>query len=415
MYLHSTAHGTGRQPTRLSSGQFGVPFSKDVLDSKTYTIPRGGRPAADRDVNQPAVDARGLGARPEGAHQPARDARSLGARPAQRSDNYRNAIRTAGQEVNQPVDARSLGARPQGAQESFSRRSVGARRSAGQEVNQPVDARSLGAMPEGAQGPSLVKKVLWGSSVEKQVSPEGSRFQSRNPPGGNGVQSQRVGGRVGRPRASRNNEDSEPKRRQRGGGQGSNRENRFGPKEEQWTKEEKQYLEEKAERQSQKPEHYEPVESSKEAFIGIGPATASDEWGMIEMLGERLLLARKLLDRKFIQWDSKEQKADVMAVVEKLKAVRRGRKPNGDMKTASPTSANGDQQAQALMQKLIAGEYAKFRKSKKPDVLGQVEMSVHRNDSFYPDDEKSLLEKVRSILPGQALKGGRSATNKMRA
>ena len=402
MYLHSTAHGTGRQPTRLSSGQYGVPFSKDVLDSKTYTIPRDGRPAADRDVNQPAVDARGLGARPEGAHQPARDARSLGARPAQRSDNYRNVKRSAGQEVNQPVDARSLGARPQG-----------------------------------AQGPSLIKKVQWGYPVEKQVSPEGSRFQSRNPPGGNGVQShaltdmdssrqsfpkrqngpgQRVGGRVGRPPASRNNDDSEPKRRKRGGGQGSNRENRFGPKEEQWTKEENQYLKEKAERQSQKPEHYEPVQSSKEAFIGIGPATASDEWGMIEMLGERLLLARKLLDRKFIQWDSKEQKADVMAVVEKLKAVRGGGKPNGDMETASPTSANGDQQAQALMQKLIAGEYAKFRKSKKPDVLGQVEMSVHRNDSFYPDDEKSLLEKVRSILPAeQALKGGRSATNKMRA
>ena len=378
-----------------------------------------------------------MGARPEGAHQPARDARSLGARPAQRSNNYRNAIRSAGQEVNQPVDARSLGARPQGAQESFSRRSVGARRSAGQEVNQPVDARSLGARPERAQGPSLIKKALWDYPVEKQVSPEGSRFQSRNPPDGNGVQShaltdmdnsrqsfpirqngpgQRVGGRVGRPRASRNNDDSEPKRRKRGGGQGSNRENRFGPNEEQWTKEEKQYLKEKAERQSQKPEHYEPVESSKEAFIGIGPATASDEWGMTEMLGERLLLARKYLDRKFIQWDSKEQKADVMAVVEKLKAVRGGGKPNGDMQTASPTSANGDQQAQALMQKLIAGEYAKFRKSKKPDVLGQVEMSVHRNDSFYPDDEKSLMEKVRSILPAeQALKGGRSATNKMRA
>ena len=326
----------------------------------------------------------------------------MGARPAQRSDNYRNAIRSAGQEVNQPVDARGLGARP-----------------------------------EGAQGPSLIKKVLWGSSVEKQVSPEGSRFQSHHPRGGNGVQShaltdmdssrpnfpirqngpgQRGGGRVGRPRASRNNDDSEPKRRKRGGGQVSNRENRFGPKEEQWTKEEKQYLKEKVERQSQKPEHYEPVESSKEAFIGIGPATASDEWGMIEMLGERLLLARKYLDRKFIQWDSREQKADVMAMVEKLKAVRGGAKPNGEMEKASPTSANGDQQAQAVMQKLIAGEYAKFRRSKKPDVLGQVEMSVHRNDSFYPDDEKSLLEKVRSILPAeQALKGGRSATNKMRA
>ena len=402
-------------------------MSKDLLDSKTYRVPRAGRPAADREGNQPAVDARSLGARPERTHQPAIDPRNRGARPTQRFAN---------QEVKRPVDARSLGSRPHGAQDSFSRRSVGARRSAGQEVRQPLDARSLGARPEGAQGSSLIKKVLWGSSVEKQVFPEGSRFQSRNPRGGNGGQSHALtdmdssrqsfpkrqngpvqpgGGRVGRPRASRNSDDSEPKRRMRGGEQGSNRENRFGPKDEEWTEEEKQYLKEKAKRQSQKPEPHEPVESSSESFIGIGPATASDEWGMIEMLGERLLLARKYLDRKFIQWDSKEQKADVMALVEKLKAVRGGGKPNGNTQRASPTPANGDQQAQALMQKLIAGEYAKFRESKKTDVLGQVEMSVHRNDSFYPDDEKSLLQKVRSILPAEQALKGRSATNKMRA
>lgn len=226
--------------------------------------------------------------------------------------------------------------------------------------------------------------------------------------------------RVGRPRASRDTDNREPRRRKRGAEQGFDGSNRRDPKKENWTPEERQYLKEKEERKSQfKVREYEPVEFSREAFIGVAPATASDDLGMSEILGERLLLARKYLDREFIQWDSKEQKADVMAVVEKLKAVRAGGKRNGGVEkaeTALLTSGNGHQQAQTLMQKLVAGEYAKFKRLGENDVLGHVERHLHRNDSFYPGDEKSLLEKVRSIMPAeQASKVGRRARNEVKA
>ena len=161
------------------------------------------------------------------------------------------------------------------------------------------------------------------------------------------------------------------------------------------TEEERQYIQERKEKKKQKPLAYEPVSFSRDKFSGMGPAFASDEWGMSEILGERLLLARKYLDREFIQWDSKEQKADVMAVVEKLKAAR---KPVNKAETGSE---KGDRPAENLMQKLLAGEYGKFKRPGETDVLGQVEQYVHRNDSFFPDDERSLLEKVRSILPAQ--------------
>lgn len=144
----------------------------------------------------------------------------------------------------------------------------------------------------------------------------------------------------------------------------------------------------------------------------MGPATASDEWGMSEILGERLLLARKHLDREFIQWDSKEQKADVMAVVEKLKAFQKPNPTEGDTTTAS---GKGDQQAQALMQKLFGGNYDKFKRLGEKDILGHVERYVHRNDSYYPDDEKSLLETVRRILPAeQASKAARGGKKEVR-
>ena len=220
--------------------------------------------------------------------------------------------------------------------------------------------------------------------------------------------------RGGLSQASRDSDDSEPRRRRRGVEAGTNRDDRSGRAQKTWTDEEKQYLKEKAER-SQRSLEYEPMELSRETLAGMGPATASDEWGMSEMLGERLLLARKHLDREFIQWDSKEQKADVMAVVEKLKASRRTKSTEGDKKNASTASGNDDQQAQALMQKLFGGSYDKFKRVGEKDILGHVERHVHRNDSYYPNDEKSLLETVRSILPvEQAPKTARGGKKEVR-
>ena len=312
-----------------------------------------------------------------------------------------------------------------------------------QEVNQPaVDSRGLGVKLEGAPGSFLMTNVR-----REGPSPEvTSGFQQRSPPKGQNSsqqssprdesasytsihRSQKPGqtpqtsfqvrnpkGEGRSTRSDRNRVDRSELRRQK---RGSGWSNRGGPEREVRTEEEHQYLKETAELKSQKPVQYEPVEFSKETFSGMGPATVSDEWGMSEMLGERVRLAENFIDREFIQWDSKEQKADVMAVVAKLKAVREGRKPNGndqEAKEASPTSRNGHQQAQALMQKLFAGEYAKFKRLREDDVLGHVERHVHRNDSFYPEDEKSLLEKARSILPAeQALKVGREARKEVKA
>ena len=378
---------------------------------------------------------------------PAVDARNLGARPerAQRSFPNRDGGARTPNGVAQPViDARSLGVRPMDVQRSFPNRSTRARTPMG--VTQPViDARSLGATPEEANKPFIIRKTPVRSPSGRQYPSEGSIFQSRNPPSGNGVQSHRASetddfqqpfvrskngsqqrphqevlpidktgptmrseghprqsgrSRISRSRAIGDGDDSAPRRRKRGLEQRSDDRNVNGPQVEKWTAEELQYLEDKKQLKLQlKFRGYEPGQPSHGVFTGVTPTIVSDELGVSETLGERLLLARKYLGHKFIQWDSKEQKADVMAVVEKLEAVE-----------------GGDEQAESLMQKLIAGEYAKFKKLEQKDVLGDVERHVHRNDSFYPDDEKSLLDKVRSIMPAErAPKVGGRARNEATA
>ena len=244
---------------------------------------------------------------------------------------------------------------------------------------------------------------------QSRFSVDETRSQGRSTGGEDSfVQSGRS--RAGRPRA-RNSDDPGPRRRKGDIDRRFQDNYRRGPKMEKSKLERLKYLDEILKRKPQvEAQEYEPVEFSRETFTGIDPMTRSNELGMSEILGERLLLARKYLGHEFIQWDSKEQKADVMAVVEKLKSVREERKirrkvkwkPNGSVEnaeTASPKSADGDEQVQALMQKLIAGEYAKFDKATRfTTVVHQVQRDVRRNDSFYPDDEKSLVEKVRSIM-----------------
>ena len=274
-----------------------------------------------------------------------------------------------------------------------------------------LDARRFGARPEGAQGPLLIRRVQRGGPSSDTRGPsERSIFQSKNlpiqtrGPIGDGRTSTLDRNGAGRSRVSRNSDASESRRRQRGGKSGFGTDRRRTRDEEPWTNEEQQYLQDK-ELGSQKSLEYAPKEFGRETLIGTWPATASDELGTSEMLRGRLVLARRYLDRDFISWGSGEQKADVMALAEKLKTVREAKPSAGDEETSREStlvSGNGDQQVQALMEKLFGGAYGKIKKGR-CEVLTHVERHALRNDSYYPQDEKVLLEKVKSLLPNRKL------------
>ena len=273
-----------------------------------------------------------------------------------------------------------------------------------EENRSALDARRFGARPEGAQGPLLIKRVLKGGPPSDTRGPsERSIFQSKNRgPIGDGRASKPGYKGAGGSRVSRNSDASESRLRQRGAKSGSGQGRRSDRKEEPWTHEEQQYLQDQ-ESKSQKVLEYTPMEFGRETLAGTWPATASDELGTSEMFRERLLLARKYLARDFISWGSREQKADVMALVEKLKAVREPKPTDGDeekLKESTLVSENGNQQVQALMEKFLGGNYEKFNHGR-GEPLSHVERYAHRNDSYYPPDEKALMEKVRSLLPNR--------------
>ena len=348
--------------------------------------------SAGRETNQLAVDARSLGAKPGSSLMrnvwkgtPPGETRDPSERLISESRNLQG---NNGVQSHPLEDVSSLQERFPRGQNDFQRRPP-----------QEKSARFTGT--QGAENTAQASQFRFPRDQASLQIPT-SRGKGRPPPPGRS--------RAGRSRVSRDSDEPESRRRRAA----ENRGDRTGPARIIWTEEEQHYLKEKTERESQQSLAYEPVEYRRETFTGMGPATASDEWGMSEMLGERLLLAKQYLDQELIQWDSKEQKADVMAVVEKLKAVRGAKPTDGDegrkAKETTSVSADGNQQAQALMQKLLGGSYDRFKRIGEKDVLGHVERHVHRNDSYYPDDEQSLLEKVRSILPAE--QASKAATGK---
>lgn len=151
---------------------------------------------------------------------------------------------------------------------------------------------------------------------------------------------------------------------------------------------------------------FEPASITQETYSGIGPALASGTFGMSEVLGEQLLMAKKYLEGGFIQWDSKEQKADVMTLAESLKTLEEQEAHSQDGEKGKSLSAKTEKQTQELMQKLLGGKYEMMKPQPGKDVLGNVARHINRNESYFPDDQRILLEKVKSILPTETGRGG---------
>jgi hypothetical protein len=221
-------------------------------------------------------------------------------------------------------------------------------------------------------------------------------------------------GRPGRPRTARHGDgDGEPKRRK-----ASNfKENRRGKgdrdarlSEPVWDEEEKEYFKQKTKAETQKSLEFDPGNITQQTFSGVAPALVSGIQGMSEVLIERLMLAKRYLEGGFIQWDSKEQRADVMTLVERLKTLDEQGQHDNDGKKGEPLLLRTEDQTQALMQKLLGGKYEMVKPQQGKDVLANVARHVDRNESYFPDDQRSLLEKVRSILPMEGTRStGKSA------
>ena len=187
---------------------------------------------------------------------------------------------------------------------------------------------------------------------------------------------------------------SRPKRdtQGRGGGSGgSSRSN--GKKINIWNEAEQAYFRQREEDAAPKILNFKPADMIKESLSGLGPAVTALPFVMSQMLDEYVELAKRSLEGECIQWKSEEQKMVVQTLVKQME---------------SQDAAQPQQNLPAWMQTLVRGQYDTVKKEDEKDVLGLVARYSGRNESYHPEDQKALLDKVGNILPAEALKRANS-------
>lgn len=390
------------RPAAIDARNLGAPLSREVLEAGLAQPSRKNSRNEDRRTfpeTDGARDARSLGTRPAGAVQSggftmrrtaARDARGLGAVP---NEEERIGRFTMGKAA--PKEAGRSGIAAQGAPKSGgftiskdysdapANGAVGRPETTGLQERQRFPPRAPGR--DFGQGGG---QPLRRPGTENSIRERAPRLGADRPP-----RPARDGGGTNRrtPRAKGS-------QARRGGGSGRGRGDR-GPPVDVWSAQEKEYFEEKREREAPKVKDFDPKLPQAD-LNNVRPAMMSGPGGMGALLGDRLLLARKLLNNEIIIWESKEQKADVTTLAEILKAERQAKSTQeGADKT---TTLSGTQaQTDALMQKLWGGKYELVRPKQEKDIIGHVARQADRNESYYPEDEESLLEKIRNLLPAE--------------
>ena len=267
--------------------------------------------------------------------------------------------------------------------ENFSRFNNGSRPREGGQISQPLGQRR-------SQGPNL-RSDRGALSSQDRATRSGPR----------------------RPRASRGNGDGAPSRRKRGrrdegGGGPMGRRRDISV----WSEEEKDYFKQKRESEEVKTVDAQTRQITRQTFQSDRPAVVSGQSGISNFLGETLMLAKKYLEGSFIIWPSKEQKADVMTLIDKLKRMDGG---TVSEQSSEASSIKPEQSTESLLQKLVGGSYNFAGPEQSKDAFSHANRQTDKNQSYSVLDQKPLLEQVRRLVPfhdGQKYVRGVKATAK---
>lgn len=177
---------------------------------------------------------------------------------------------------------------------------------------------------------------------------------------------------------------------------------------------------------------YEIPEVSIQALQGWGPAMARGQWGMSEMVGQRMekvaarqgrrrweeeRLARLWITGECVKCESKEQKGNVARLVKKMIAADGAIGNLGaitgvedsDADTHEPDEATllTDEQKGSIVDELLGGKYVMGN----PQATGlAAELARHtsRNESYLPKHGEALLKKIGMLVPAAQRMGGKA-------
>lgn len=158
------------------------------------------------------------------------------------------------------------------------------------------------------------------------------------------------------------------------------------------------------------PKEYEPpTEISLGSLAGYGPAISMGEFGMSEVVGDRVrgalgklegererreALSKIWVEGKNYRYRSKDEREAVEHLVQKAQPGLRDQQDeddNGDLLTP--------EQGNQLVEQLFPGSYTVG--GKEGGVFGELRRKLGVNESYLPEDGEKVVKKVRALMPGQ--------------
>ena len=234
---------------------------------------------------------------------------------------------------------------------------------------------------------------------------------------GTSVRGDRIGGRGGRSarggRGKRERDGREPRRRRANDGEAEKDEGKV-----EYTEAEERYLNDKKQGAAGPGEPYQIQGVSQESLVGEGPAVVVGEFGMAELVEERLrLLARRsmmegmagredvirrVLAGEFVRFENEREKEEVLAEVTRIgkRGAELRSEEKGEIVEPKATEFVGLEEAErkAVVEGLLKGQYTIEREGAE-GLLGHLMRSTSKNETYLPKDGSVLLEKVRTLLP----------------
>ncbi|KAL9639679.1 MAG: hypothetical protein Q9164_000771 [Protoblastenia rupestris] len=151
-------------------------------------------------------------------------------------------------------------------------------------------------------------------------------------------------------------------------------------------------------KQSYKP----PSEGGLEEGLADSiPAFVNGGRGVEALMREQLELAERVLAGEMVQWISKGQRDDTLALVEKIKHSDTSIIVKDKFDKPTLNKEEADKRSSALMQKLFKGSYVPPKQRReKGDVLADAERQATMNSSYDPDDSEILVSEVGRVMTG---------------
>ncbi|MCJ1477558.1 hypothetical protein MMC13_006230 [Lambiella insularis] len=293
-----------------------------------------------------------------------------------------------------------------------------------------VDARSFGSNPSGAADRITGARhgFRGGPAFISPPDTRSGKLPRSKASGGGPGRGQRSRDAAGRGvRDNRGGDAREPRRRARGGGlDGVNAANagRSNERNEEFEEQlgkikgmEEAWQEVEEEVQpSSKPRHFELLDASN--LEGNGPLLALGEWGMRELVDDKLervtgnglidddirtqVLAKRLYQGGWVRFRDDEEKQSVQQLAKEMAEQKAGYLAEAKGEVVEPLDTTfqplTENESEGLTQQIFLGAYGK---KTYPQTVKNIVMKVRGSGAITERQEASLVKKVRSMLPVQ--------------